>query len=351
MHPSPIRIIALSVVAVLALSACADSPAAPSAAAVVNGSDITDAQLQQEADLFRFLGAINQSPCGQQESGETAEAACNRFALTNLIQERLIETYADANGIEVTDKQVTDIIGQLDQSLGADAVEKALTKEGLDREDLKVLARTVLLFQAAQQKITESQLGEDKLKQMYQDQIADFTTVQADHILVKTEAEAQDVYDQVTAPGATRDDFLALAKEVSIDPSAKQNSGSLGSAVAATYVPEFAAAVVGLEPGEISQPVKTDFGWHVIRLEDKQVTPFAEAKQKLVQSQAIVVFNEWLRSQADEQGVEVNPTFGRWDNENLQVVSVHSTDPSATESATLATPVNETPTGAASATP
>ena len=175
MHPSPIRIIALSVVAVLALAACADSPAAPSAAAVVNGADITDAQLQQEADLFRFLGAINQSPCGQQESGETAEAACNRFALTNLIQERLIETYADANGIEVTDKQVTDIIGQLDQSLGADAVDKALTKEGLDREDLKVLARTVLLFQAAQQKITESQLGEDKLKQMYQDQIADFT--------------------------------------------------------------------------------------------------------------------------------------------------------------------------------
>ena len=119
-----------------------------------------------------------------------------------------------------------------------------------------MLARTVLLFQAAQQKITESQLGDDKLQQMYQDQIADFTTVQADHILVKTEAEAQDVYQQVTAPGATRDDFLALAKEVSIDPSAKQNSGSLGSAVAATYVPEFAAAVVGLEPGEISQPVQ-----------------------------------------------------------------------------------------------
>ena len=226
--PSPIRLITLSVVAVLALAACADSPAAPSAAAVVNGTDITDAQLQQEADLFQFLGAINQSPCGQQEEGETAEAACNRFALTNLIQERLIETYADANGIEVTDKQITDIVGQLDQSLGADAVDKALTKEGLDREDLKVLARTVLLFQAAQQKITEAQLGEDKLKQMYQDQIAQFTTVQADHILVKTEAEAQDVYDQVTAPGATRDDFLALAKRSRSTPRPSRTRGASG---------------------------------------------------------------------------------------------------------------------------
>jgi foldase protein PrsA len=344
--PSPIRLIALSVVAVLALAACSDTPPASTAAAVVNGTDITDAQLQREADLFRFLGAINQTPCGQQEQGESAEAACNRFALTNLIQERLIQNYADENGIEVTDQQVTDIIGQLDQSLGADAVDKALKKEGLDREDLKVLAREVLLFQAAQQKVTESQLGEAKLKQMYQEKIADFTTVQADHILVKTEAEAQDVYRQVTAPGATRDDFLALAKQVSIDPSAKDNSGSLGSAVASTYVPEFAAAVSALAPGEISQPVKTDFGWHVIRLQEKQVTPFAQAKQQLIQSQAVVVFNEWLRGQADDQGVEVNPTFGRWDNQNLQIVSVRSTDPSATVSPTAATPVNETPTGA-----
>ncbi len=63
--------------------------------------------------------------------------------------------------------------------------------------------------------------------------------MQVDHILVKTKAEADDVYAQVTAPGATEQDFLDLAKEVSIDPSAKQNSGSLGSAVASTYVPEF----------------------------------------------------------------------------------------------------------------
>ena len=81
------------------------------------------------------------------------------------------------------------------------------------------------------------------LRQQYQDGLASYTTVQVDHILVKTKAEADDVYAQVTAPGATEQDFLDLAKQVSIDPSAKQNSGSLGSAVASTYVPPFAAAV------------------------------------------------------------------------------------------------------------
>ena len=57
---------------------------------------------------------------------------------------------------------------------------------------------------------------------------------------------------------------------MSIDPSAATElGGSLGSAVASTYVPEFAAAATALEPGEISQPVKTEFGWHVIRLVDE----------------------------------------------------------------------------------
>ena len=122
--------------------------------------------------------------------------------------------------------------------------------------------------------------------------------MQVDHILVKTKAEADDVYAQVTAPGATEQDFLDLAKEVSIDPSAKQNSGSLGSAVASTYVPAFAAAAIALEPGEISKPVKSQFGWHVIRMVKKDVQSFEEAKPQLLDSAAATTaFNAWLTEQ------------------------------------------------------
>ena len=66
----------------------------------------------------------------------------------------------------------------------------------------------------------------------------------------------------------------------------KQNSGSLGSAVASTYVPEFAAAAIALEPGEISKPVKTEFGWHVIRMVDKDVQSFDDVKQQLIDASA-----------------------------------------------------------------
>ena len=77
--------------------------------------------------------------------------------------------------------------------------------------------------------VASAKSSDADLRQQYQEQTSRYTTVQVDHILVKTKAEADEVYAQVTAPGATEQDFLDLAKEVSIDPtSAKQNSGALG---------------------------------------------------------------------------------------------------------------------------
>ncbi len=223
------------------------------------GSDITDAQLAKQAQLFTFLAALNQQPCGgPAPEGESQDTVCNRFALTNTIQQTVVADFAEANDVAVTDKQVSDIVANLDQQLGADKVDEQLTTLKLTRDDLNELARQVLVFQDVQKKVVEQELGDDALRAQYDKDILQYTTVQVEHILVKTEAEAQDVYQQVTAPGATDKDFQALAKEVSTDPSAKQNGGSLGSAVASTYVPEFGEAVAALEPGEISQPVQTD---------------------------------------------------------------------------------------------
>jgi len=177
-------------------------------------------------------------------------------------------------------------------------------------------------------RLTE-ELGDEQLQQIYDDEILRFTTVEALHILVDTEAEAQDVYQQVTAPGATQKTFEDLAKEVSTDTQSGANGGSLGQAVASTYVPEFGEAAVALESGTISEPVQSEFGWHVIYLVDKQVTPFDEAKTQLVEGEQGTLFNAWMRDQAETQGVEVNPKYGNFDLDTLTVVAVNSTDPSA----------------------
>jgi peptidyl-prolyl cis-trans isomerase C len=328
--PVTLRTLRLIVMPVLGVSLLAACSSGPSPAATVGESDITDQQLAQEAKLFTFLAALNQQQCGGAAAdGESQQAACNRFTLGNMIQGSFVEQYATANDISVEDDAVEEIIANLDQQLTAEKIDRELAEQDLSREDLETLAGDVLLFQEVQSAVAEEELGDEQLRQIYEDEALRFTTIEALHILVESEAEADDVYRQVTAPGATRATFEDLAEQVSTDTASGANGGSLGQSVASTYVPEFGEAAVALEPGEISEPVQTEFGWHVIYLVNEQVIPFEEAKTQLVQSESGTLFNAWMRDRAETLGVEVNPRYGRFDEETLTVVAVNSTDPSA----------------------
>jgi len=335
-NPRKKRLIVVPAIVVLAtiLSACGSGGASGSTAATAGKTEITDAQLALEAKLFTFIGALNQSDCAQADAGESAEAACNRFALSNLIQGAFVSDYAEQNGVTVTPEAVAAIIASLDQQVGADKVDQQLQTNGLTRDDLNKLGGEVLLLQDVQKKLGEAGTSDADLKKLYQQQILDFTNVTVEHILVKTEAEANDVYNQVTKPGFTDKDWAALAKDVSTDPSAKDNGGTLPSSPASGYVPEFGQAAAALAVGEVSKPVKSQFGWHVIKLLDTSVTSFADAKSQLIQGGASKIFTDWLTKQAEEQGVDVNPKYGRYDIPTLSVVPINSTDPSATGSAT-----------------
>jgi peptidyl-prolyl cis-trans isomerase C len=107
--------------------------------------------------------------------------------------------------------------------------------------------------------------------------------VRARHILVKTEAEAKEVIAALAA-GA---DFAELAKKRSIDPSAQQNDGDLGFFRRDTMVEPFAEAAFALEPGQTTrEPVRTQFGWHVIRVEERRtVAPTFEEKEPELKEQ------------------------------------------------------------------
>ena len=113
--------------------------------------------------------------------------------------------------------------------------------------------------------------------------------VHSAHILLKTEADAKKARERVTTG---HEDFAKVAKEMSIDPSAKQNGGDLGFTLPGTLVPEFEKAAAALKDGEISQPVKTQFGWHIIKtIERRKASPEAiqqaeqQAEQQAQQAQ------------------------------------------------------------------
>lgn len=335
------RFVALAPVALVALLGLASCSSTAAPAATIDGTKITDAQLAHEVNLFSFLAGLSRQPCGTKVPGETDQSACARFSLSNVIQEHYVDVYAREHQISISDADVSKTLAGLDSQLGAPTVDKELKSNHLTRTDLSELARRVLLFSKVQSAVTAAQVSEAGLKQQYRQSILQFTTVQVDHILLKTQAEAEKVYRQVTASGATEKDFLALAKKVSIDPSAKQNSGSLGSAVASTYVPEFGSAAAALEPGAISKPVQTQFGWHVIRLVSKQVTPYSRARAQLIQQQSITVFNVWLRDRISAGTVEVNPKYGRFDVKTLSIQPIRSTTGSGVSP--TPSPVNATP--------
>ena len=337
MNPRKLRFIVVpSLVFALALSAC--SKAIPPAASI-GSYEVTDAQLASEAKLFTFLAGLSQGQCGTPEANESAASACSRYALADLIRSYLVTRYATQHGLSVSDTDVTKTIQGMDSSAGAAKVDQALASNGLTRTDLAALVHEALLYQVVGAAVAKSQVGDAQLHQTYDQQILSFTTINVEHIVLKTEAAANKVYAQVTAPGATEKTFLALAKRESADPSAKQNSGALGSSPASRYVVEFAQAAVALKPGQISKPVHSQLGWHVIRLVSKTVVPYDQAVPQLIQSQTQSIFSSWLKAQVQAESIKVNPKFGIYNPQTLTVERISSTSPTlAPASPPAATP-------------
>ena len=146
------------------------------------------------------------------------------------------------------------------QNLQDDAEVKARIEQVTNQVIQEVLIRRHL----------QTMMTEDAIKARYAKFVAEQpaqTEIRASHILVATEEEAKDIIKQLEG-GA---DFATVAKEKSTDPSAKQNGGDLGYFAAGDMVPEFSQAVFAMEKGESSKaPVKSQFGWHVIKVVDKR---------------------------------------------------------------------------------
>lgn len=122
--------------------------------------------------------------------------------------------------------------------------------------------------------VVEAAVTEAALQQAYDDLVVgegSVTEMNAAHILVATEEEAQAVAERL----ATGEDFPVLAAELSTDPGSGANGGDLGWFGPGMMVAPFEEAVMALEPGETSDPVETQFGWHIIRLTETrdQVPP------------------------------------------------------------------------------
>jgi len=152
----------------------------------------------------------------------------------------------------------------IQQTAMAQVGEKAKTQlDDLNVENQKRAYFSGQVLEAAAQ----AGVTEEALKKAYDDKYAKAVPAKeydASHILVKTEEEAKAIKAELDKGG----DFAAIAKEKSEDKGTAANGGSLGWFSLGMMVKPFEDAVVGLEKGKTSDPVKSDFGWHIIRLDD-----------------------------------------------------------------------------------
>jgi hypothetical protein len=165
--------------------------------------------------------------------------------------------------------------------------------------------------------------GIDELERRYDESPSSLGVLCVRHVLVDSEAEAQDVVDEIAA-GASLED---LARERSTDPSAADNGGAIEASAGDGCVPtstartsldaDFYAAAVGAVPGEVVGPVQTPFGWHVI-----EARPFDEVADSIAtlfdQSAGALLFEGFLAT-AD---IHVDPRYGRWDPLTSSVVAL-----------------------------
>jgi peptidyl-prolyl cis-trans isomerase C len=157
----------------------------------------------------------------------------------------------------------------IETELLADAAEQ----EKLDSSEavqgrLKYYRRQVLRDHYFEQKLQGS-VSDAEAKSFYDEKIGAVpaeTEVRASHILVPDEDTANDIREKLSRGG----DFAALAKEFSKDPGSAENGGDLGYFTKGQMVEPFASVAFKLEKGEISDPVQTQFGWHIIKVEDKR---------------------------------------------------------------------------------
>jgi peptidyl-prolyl cis-trans isomerase C len=156
----------------------------------------------------------------------------------------------------------------IDMKIVAKAAEDKKIENNDDFKKRMAFTRNRLLMDSLLASEGKAATTDEAMKKVYEDaakQITGEQEVHARHILVETEDEAKAIEDELKK-GA---DFAELAKKKSKDPGAS-DGGDLGFFTKDQMVPEFSAAAFSLEPGKISDPVKSQFGWHVIKVEEKR---------------------------------------------------------------------------------
>ena len=301
-------------------------------AATVNGVGIPTDRLSEMTKAQ--LGQQQSQPTQQGQPQSQDIEGATRQALEGLIQFQLVLDGAKKEGVAIQESDVDARMEQLKQQVAAQGqnYEELLQSRQISEEVLRTQQRVQLAVDLVAVKLVPYS-PDAQLRQTLDQRKDDFLEVHVRHVLVKDKATADSVREELVSGG----DWAAVAKERSIDTQSKDKAGDLGfNAKGATVKPfetaEFKLAGQGDCKGKssgscespISQPVKTQFGYHVLQVVgvrlpklDNDLRAKLEPAIKDRRQQAV---QRWFDEQVKGAEVVINPRFGAWDAETGKVI-------------------------------
>ena len=223
-------------------------------------------------------------------------------AINELIVKKILLAEIAKRNITVSQEELAKYKENLIREIGGeDNLKQLLAKNNLDENEFNSLIANEIQITKLIDTLSPVKVSDNDVKNFYKEnKAAKFTypdTVRASHILIKDKAKAETVLKQAKAPKA---DFAALAKQYSEDPGSAAKGGDLGFFTKEQMVPEFSKAAFSLKPDTVSDLVKSEYGYHIIKVVDRKKAGVMPLKE---------VQNEIKKFLEDEKKVEVLQKF------------------------------------------
>ena len=250
--------------------------------ATVGGVDIPmeDYYKSYAARVNQLTSMYGEDVLKNQEDGKkTTDELLREQAINDLTTTEALKQDAEKSKITVTDEEVNKKIKEIEMQLGGEeAFNKFLNENGLPKDYVtENMKNQMLVGKYTQEKLKELEPTEEEVKKHYEDNKDSYYKAKASHILVSDLKEAN-VLRKKALKG---EDFAKLAKENSKDTGSAQNGGSLGEFTSGQMVEAFDKEVAKMKVGDISEPVNTQFGYHVIKLDEKTPLEFDAVKDQI----------------------------------------------------------------------
>jgi parvulin-like peptidyl-prolyl isomerase len=290
-------------------------------AATVNDADVPIAEVEEQFESAKAQPQLAQQL--EQDADGKLRKQVQAQILSQLIVGKLLEQWAEEEGVTATEEEIAEeratLVEQLggEESFNAQVEQSGLSPEALNEEIRKIVLQNELSAEVA----GDAEVSDEEIAAFYQENASRFgASARARHILVKTEAEAKRILKELQNGG----DFAELAEAESTDKGSGAQGGDLGEFPQGQMVPAFDEAVFSAEAGDLVGPVKTDFGYHIIEVQEKTdaqelADVSDEIRAELEQNQQSQVFQERLQERSKTADVSVNPRFGTWNEETGQV--------------------------------